>query len=116
MFTSEIGVRVTVRGEHYWKDAPPHRYYLQSPHVHEFQITAYAPVSHTDRDIEFHDLQDGILGSLQQLYGRHFAGNFFLFEGRSCEAIGEDLLRLMPSVTTVIVSEDDSCWAEVHRE
>ena len=116
MFTSEIGVRVTVRGEHYWKDAPPHRYYLQSPHVHEFEITVYAPVSHNDRDIEFHDLQDRVLMALKQLYRQHYEGNFFMFGERSCEAIGEDLLTVMPSVTTAIVSEDDSCWAEVHRE
>lgn len=47
-------------GFHRWPEAPDSRDYLRSRHRHEFNIRASVRVSHSDRDIEFHDLRDMI--------------------------------------------------------
>lgn len=55
---TEIWTRVELPGIHHWPEAPEHRGYLAGPHRHLFVITVWVPVDGTNREVEFHDLQD----------------------------------------------------------
>jgi len=55
---SFIEVRVQQRFSHRWEKAPEHRKYLRSFHPHNFEIRLEMQVFETDREIEFHDVQD----------------------------------------------------------
>jgi len=82
--SSWIEVELYYLGYHQWKEAPPHRAYLEPKHQHMFKITARLSVTHLDRDIEFHDLRDFLWDELHK----------FKFEG-SCEMMAEKLFRIL---------------------
>jgi len=109
---TEISVTIEVFGLHQWTEASPHRSYLQPLHRHKFIITGTAPVSHADRDIEFHDLKDKLASALP---GEWKAPNLINFGGMSCEHIGLHILKEIPVLTKVTVSEDGECAGTVSR-
>ena len=103
-----IWVRFTAEGWHHWPGAPEHRAYLGVSHRHLFHVRVEVPVSHDQRDIEFHDLLD----TARELWGD---GDH---QGRSCETLarelGEALVRLLPVAwVEVEVSEDGEAGATV---
>lgn len=111
--TAEIWVKFTRPGFHYWPSAEevrPERKYLGSVHRHLFHVTIMVPVSHDDRDIEFHDLRD-------------YAESVWPKDGQmgsdSCEAIArkycDRVMSQWPQLNyvTVQVSEDGECGATV---
>jgi hypothetical protein len=87
-------------GFHNWPTAAqilPNRSYLADRHRHLFNVRVTVPVTHDDRDIEFHELkdfceawwpEDGEMGSM------------------SCEAIGE-------SLAAHVLTEWGIDWVEV---
>lgn len=48
-----IFARTQFEGFHRWPDAPDEVAFLRDIHRHIFHVTAYAPVTHENRDIEF---------------------------------------------------------------
>ena len=62
-----ITVRFTAPGVHCWPDAPDHRSYLRAPHRHLFHVELTTPVTHRERQTEFHDLMD----EARALFGAH---------------------------------------------
>ena len=115
----EIRASTTIRALHHWPKAAGIRSYLKYPHLHDFKVTVWARVSHSDRDIEFHNLRDKIYDALiYEWAGRRDVGNKWVhdFGDASCEDLGNWILRAIPEVHRVRVMEDESCGAEVSRE
>ena len=108
-----VWITFTRPGFHNWPDARtilPERGYLSSRHRHLFHVKITAPVTHDDRDIEFHDLRD-------------YAESWWPADGEmgsaSCEHIAHALavhvLTRWHNVAwiEVSVSEDGECGATV---
>lgn len=99
-------------GLHAWPEAPLRRSYLRSPHRHVFHLRLELPVSHDDREHEFHDLQDFLA----------FAGDAAITL-RAVDAVGscEMIARRIATAAadkfdrqaTVDVSEDGESGARV---
>ena len=105
---AKILIRHMVSALHHWPGATGKRSYLASPHMHDFHIEAHASVGHHDRDIEFHDLRDQVKGAVGLLYRVNEQG-VLDFGSKSCEAIAQGMLDIIPELDLVRVWEDDSC-------
>jgi len=97
-----VWAKATGPGFHYWSDAPDNRDYLRDRHRHLFHLMAEVEVTHDDRDVEFHDLQDAI---------RAWWGPDALDLGpTSCESIARSLAGHLAGlgmrVVSVEVAED----------
>lgn len=112
---SYVAVRTEILADHRWPGAPEERGYLANQHVHVFKITAHAQVSHSDRQIEFHDLRTELHRVVTRI-ANHRLNGLHTFEDMSCEQIGEKILEQMPQLSIVTVSEDGQFDAVVMRE
>lgn len=101
-----VTAKLSVYGYHQWDGAPAGRVYLGYPHRHEFIITAAHPVIGSNREIEFHDLKDRIKGAILK---HRMKNENYNFGGMSCEMIGEEILKEIPELISVEVSEDGEC-------
>lgn len=114
----KIYVTTTFEALHNWEGAPDGRKYLRHPHRHTFGVTAWADVSHPDRDIEFHDLKrkvDDVIGSI--LLGHYSRDESLPFLGTmSCEHIGREILEAVPELCAVEVNEDGEFGAYIEAE
>lgn len=115
---------LTFQGVHWWTGAPEHRSYLSNPHRHEFHVRIEVPVTHDDRQLEFHDLKSMAREALSVLYvGPSDTPDTLGLGTRSCEAIASELgaallagpLQRSPFIT-VHVSEDGENGATVALE
>jgi len=111
----QIVVRTEILATHQWPNAPEHRKYLASQHSHMFKFRAIASVSHSDRQIEFHDLRLRLMTAVNEI-AMHRMDGPAVFKDMSCEQIGEKILKMMPELESVIVSEDGLCDAIITRE
>lgn len=96
-------------GFHRWPGAPEGRGYLRERHRHAFHVRAEVEVSHADRDVEFHDLQDLIRlwwGPAAREWG-----------ASSCEEIAQGVIDQLEGdgyrVASVTVAEDGENGATV---
>lgn len=109
MSDTTVWTVVKLPGFHRWALAPDHRAYLRDRHRHLFHVRVEVAVSHDDRDVEFHDLQDEIR--------RWWGSGTTDHEGRSCEQIARRLGAVLQmagiKVIRVIVSEDGESGATV---
>lgn len=110
----QITASTSVQGIHRWPEAPEHRLYLASYHHHMFMITVWAEVTHTERDIEFHDLK-ALIDNALQLFSKTSVG-IIDFGSMSCESIAKFLLEQLPVVDSILVSEDGQFGAIVDRD
>ena len=110
-----ISVSITTSALHQWPGAPDGRHYLRYPHMHNFRILVSSSVSHSDRQIEFHDLRDELTVLVKTYILFQDEHNVATFGDCSCEMIGERILELLPHIDTVTVSEDESVAATVTR-
>jgi hypothetical protein len=105
--------RITVAtsgvGFHRWPEAADTREYLSSRHRHRFFYRVTVPVSHNDRDIEFHDLLDVVGSSAPLTRTEHGRSSCEDLAGEVAEAVQ----HAYPSVSwvTVEVTEDDEVGA-----
>ena len=107
-----VTARWTFEGFHRWPDAPPGRSYLAERHRHLFHGEVTVEVTHTDRQIEFHDLRDVCVLATRQTGGE--------WGPMSCEAIA-DVIAVdvagtwpdQPGELVVAVFEDGECGATV---
>jgi hypoxanthine phosphoribosyltransferase len=111
---SDIWVRFTVPGIHYYSDAPLDVAYLRSPHRHLFYFEVKIQVWSLNREIEFHKL----LSELKAKYTPTDGQSCFWFGEKSCEQIASDLVSYLmdskkPTTIEVTVSEDNECGATV---
>lgn len=111
----QIQASTTVQGIHRWPEAPIHRMYLSEFHHHMFHITVWAEVTHTNRDIEFHDLKALVDQAVANCFPDVKLG-IINFDTYSCEDIGKILLGEIPVINSVLVSEDGQFGATVYRE
>ena len=108
-----IEVSCFVEAIHCWPNAHEERSYLREPHSHKFRITGVCPVSHSDRDIEFHDLRDEIRKAVVKgtSYRRIRDKDdreiiIYDFGTASCEDIAKKVLKAIPYLHEVHVFED----------
>jgi len=94
--TEKTTVMVTHRvpGFHYWPGAPPEVSYLSHRHRHMFLIIASVVVSHSNREVEFHTLQNDVR--------RSFRDDGHDFGSRSCEMIARELASHLGSQGYVV--------------
>ena len=111
---SQIVVRMEMLATHKWPDAPAHRGYLSNLHAHVFKFEGRADVSHLNRQIEFHDLRTLLHETVAKVAVYRIDGPA-TFGDMSCEQIGEVILKMMPQLSSIMVSEDGQCDAEVTR-
>lgn len=111
--TVAICVRWQFEGFHHWPDAPVQRAYLRARHRHMFHAEVELPVSHNERDVEFHDLRDICVDICRRL------GTKWDFEGASCETMATDiadtLLDAFDGPIRVAMFEDGENGAVVVR-
>lgn len=97
----EVICSVQVEGFHAWPGAPGEVGFLESRHRHVFFIKAWFPVEHANRHVEIILTQRLIEKRIEEHWGRPAE-----FGARSCEHIGEWLLRQFPEMERVEVLED----------
>ena len=106
-----IFIRFQRHGFHNWPDAVtvnPSRDYLASRHRHLFFIEVEVPVTHEDRQIEFHDLQDFLINLWPHQKELH---------NQSCEMLAQQIAKSIREEWShlpwikVEVSEDNECGA-----
>lgn len=93
---------------HRWPNAPRGREYLAMPHRHLFHVRCEVEVLHDDRDIEFHDLLDVVIGACPEEN----------IGATSCEQaanwIASHVRQRWPGRSIICeVSEDGECGARV---
>lgn len=111
---TEIVARTSVEGIHRWAECPIEEVsYLRNYHRHIFRIAAKLPVTHSDRDTEFIQLTHKIKTYLKENYWSTEAQCCF-FGDRSCEMIGEELLKVF-NLSEIEVQEDEESSAIVRR-
>ena len=111
MSTHTITARTSVIGLHQWPDAPGRRAYLRDLHRHVFGIAVTVDVTHTERDVEWHDLADDTLtAALALTEPYHEDALITSFGARSCETIASEIADALTSqeytVQSVEVDED----------
>lgn len=112
----EIIIRFNLPGLHYWPDCDLDEVsYLKHQHRHMFHFEVTVPVNHANRDIEFIKLKNEIVEWMTSFYGSSEYRSLN-FGSKSCESIGEDLLKKYPFITAVAVFEDNENGAKVYRE
>lgn len=105
---TDVIVRFTREGWHYWADAPSERAYLGFSHRHLFHVEVSVAVTGDNREIEFHDLLDFCKANFPE-------GDY---GGQSCEmlarGLGEQITLQFPKRSvTVAVFEDGEVGARV---
>lgn len=114
---TSIMATVRVHGVHCWGLAPQSVAYLRMPHRHEFVIRACVRVYHTDRDVEFHTLQEYIKQDIASTWLCTNTPWQYDFATASCEKIAETIGKLLGArnltVVYVEVWEDDENGARV---
>lgn len=109
-----ITVEFDIDGFHRWPQASGDRDYLADRHRHRFRFAVRIPVTHDDRDVEFHDLLDAVRA--------HVADDEPVeFSSQSCEAIAAELAEWVadtfgPDWVEVAVSEDGYVTGSVRWE
>lgn len=112
--STSVWVKFTRVGFHNWEKAAevlPERAYLADRHRHLFHFTVEVPVTHDDRQIEFHHLRDQLCEWLP--------AEPIEFGGKSCEAIAHDVMLFLYEEypwlpwAHVGVSEDGEAGADI---
>lgn len=98
-------------GWHAWPDAPAVRHYLSERHRHLFGYQLTLPVSHGEREIEFHDVLDWLVAFVREVEATDMGAE------ASCETrarwVAQEASRRWERPATARCSEDDECWATV---
>lgn len=114
-----VKVRFQVVGFHCWPQAPKVREYLKRDHRHVFHFQVEAQVSHGDREVEFHTLQEVAWKQLEEIYYLDTGEAAWQFGPHSCETMANRLLQQLegefPGVSAVEVWEDGECGARVEK-
>ena len=104
-----IWVKFDVIGFHCYPDAPEQVAYLRDRHRHKFGFTVSMPVTHNERQVEFHMLQSECLAL--------YANGQLEADSKSCETLAAELAGTLSSKykrsVTVEVNEDGECGAVV---
>lgn len=111
MAVTVIEANAELDGLHCWPQAHEARSYLRSPHRHRFVVAARVFVSHTDRDVEWHDLRAVLREALRSTSTTgHVVNGLYEFGAQSCEDLAIGVAAYLRSsgmrVQRVSVSED----------
>ena len=101
---------------HHWPAACGKRSYLAHYHMHEFIVRVWIRVSHTDRQVEIHDLRDEIYTLLYDLHTgieEWDREKLLNFGSKSCEDIAVYLMENIPFAYRAEVLEEGKDGAEV---
>lgn len=115
---SEVCATVRIPAFHSWPDAPDDVAYLRHQHRHLLTVRVWMPVSHGDRDIEFHQLQRAVRVLLLALLPHPAQPGELQLGNRSCEHVAQLLVshcsELGGMPNRVEVWEDDENGAILH--
>lgn len=107
-------------GFHCWDGAPASRAYLGARHRHVFHVRVEVPVSHDDRDVEYHDLLSAVRTVCSNLGPPTDDRAAVELGGRSCEMIAREIASSVKGLfatqlrqISVDVSEDGECGSTV---
>lgn len=108
LITRKIYVTFQRHGVHCYPTAPEEVAYLRDPHRHLFKFKVTLEVSHNERDVEFHMMQN----KLEAMYDT----GVLQLSAKSCETLAEELLTTVIALypdraVEVEVSEDGECGA-----
>lgn len=103
-----VSVREELIGWHSWPAADDTRRYLRSLHRHRFHVVLELPVTHNDRDFEFHDMGDW----LRLWWGDERSQR----DRGSCETLASEIAACARAIfgtapVSVSVGEDGEAWA-----
>lgn len=114
-----ITANVRIAGLHCWPDAHDRRAYLRKPHRHMFHVSVTIPVTHDERDVEFHDLGDEVIDAVKSASKPIPDTGLRDFGTQSCEAIARRVMDWLEACdhtpTAVSVSEDGEFTATIER-
>lgn len=114
-FTTDVYCTVELEGTHNWPNCPFEEVaYLRVPHRHVFHVTAWAPVDHADRDIEFIMLKHKIKEYMANTYYDE-EQKLHVFGASSCEMLAKELC-LEFNLSACEVNEDKENGAIVTVE
>lgn len=86
-----IAITFEVIGFHLYPDAPDDVNFLRHKHRHKFVIKVFCTVNHSNRALEFFQMQKILKSYLHRKYHNRDA-DACIFESMSCEMIAEDIL------------------------
>lgn len=107
--TTEIWVTWALHGVHKYPNAPEEVGYLRNAHRHLFKFKVNVSVTHDDREVEFHMLQNWCKDQ--------YASGVLELDYKSCEMLARELLDKLTAKYgawrsyMVEVSEDGECGA-----
>ncbi len=105
----QIVVTGTFVGFHKWPEAPDEVSYLRELHRHLFTYKVYFPVSHNDRELEFHIQKEKVAKHIYDIQGSQDVYKW------SCETWAETLLSFT-AASRVEIWEDGECGSIVECE
>lgn len=94
---------------HYYPSAPEEVSFLRERHRHLFKIKCFAPIEHSNRDVEFISLKTKIQNFCSAKFANVFLGMI------SCEDIGNILLNHFDMLSHIEVSEDGENGCIVYK-
>lgn len=112
-----VWATVQMVGFHRWPAAPNDVAHLRARHRHLFHVRVYVETTDPDREVEFHQLQRWLRGTLLDLYGVAETGELDLGE-RSCEHVARTIMQCRYQglqLSGCKVSEDGENGAMVTR-
>lgn len=106
----EVCATIKMVAFHSWPGAPADVNYLSHRHRHLLTVRVWCQAAHSDRAVEYHQLQRDLRTLLVSMFPARQAGELEL-GNKSCEAVAEMLAqqgeRLGGRITSVEVWEDD---------
>jgi hypothetical protein len=109
-----VWVTYTLSGFHHWEQAPEEVAYLRSSHRHLFGFRVEVEVSHSEREVEYHQLQKEAIGLSYPILAEAESS------GSSCETMASQLYTRLEkagySVYSVAVDEDGECGSTIYAQ
>lgn len=107
--SARIFVTFQFEAWHRWPNAPPDCAYLADRHRHIFHVRVEAPVTHSDRDIEFITFKRKAQDEVESLLATADTSTW------SCEMWARSLMDSLPPADRVQVSEDGENGAVISK-
>lgn len=116
-----IKVRNRFYAIHNWATCPHQDVlFLKNIHRHEFFVYVKVEVGHSNRDIEFLQLQCDIDATINTLYQKsNLLKNTYLLESKSCEMIANDIYKMLKdkyNIVSIEIGEDGENFGIIERD
>jgi len=98
---NSIVIKYTIRGIHYWPNAPDKYSYLQNQHRHIFHFEVSVPVDSEDREIEIIEFKETVKNGIKELFeeDKEIFPPTIDFESYSCESLAQTTFTCVKRLT-----------------